>query len=155
LTFSYGQVPWLALTLAASFATYGLAKAKLGNQVSAVNSFAIEAGLLLPVAGIQLFLVANFGGGIKYLADGPWGAMGLSLYGVMTAVPLILFGLAAQHLPLRYVGFMQYLTPSIQFVLALTVFQEPMPQSRWIGFGIVWLALVILSYDLFGRKPSK
>jgi chloramphenicol-sensitive protein RarD len=66
----------------------------------------------------------------------------------MTAVPLILFGVAAHHLPLRYIGFMQYLTPTIQFILALTVFQEPMPQARWFGFGLVWLALVLLSFDL-------
>jgi chloramphenicol-sensitive protein RarD len=71
----------------------------------------------------------------------------------MTAVPLILFGLAAQHLPLRYIGFMQYLTPTIQFILALTVFNEPMPQARWIGFALVWFALVLLSIDLIRQKP--
>jgi chloramphenicol-sensitive protein RarD len=148
LTVDYGRPPWLALTLAFSFAIYGLAKAKLGNQVSAVNSFAIEAGLLLPVAMIQLWIVSLQPGGIAYLSQGPVGAVGLSLYGAMTAIPLILFGLAAQHLPLKYVGFMQYLTPSIQFVLALTVFHEPMPAVRWIGFGIVWTALAVLSVDL-------
>lgn len=154
LTIDYGRPPWLALTLAFSFAIYGLAKAKLGNQVSAVNSFAIEAGLLLPVAMIQLWIVSLQPGGIAYLSQGPVGAVGLSLYGAMTAIPLILFGLAAQHLPLKYVGFMQYLTPSIQFVLALTVFHEPMPAVRWIGFGIVWSALVILSIDLV-RNQTK
>ena len=148
LTVDYGRPPWLALTLAFSFAIYGLAKAKLGNQVSAVNSFAIEAGLLLPVAMLQLWIVSLQPSGIAYLSQGPVGAVGLSLYGAMTAIPLILFGLAAQHLPLKYVGFMQYLTPSIQFVLALAVFHEPMPAVRWIGFGIVWSALALLSIDL-------
>lgn len=155
LTFDYGRPPWLALTLAFSFAVYGLAKAKLGNQVSAVNSFAIEAGLLLPVAMIQLWIVSLQPQGISYLSHGALGAVGLSLYGAMTAIPLILFGLAAQHLPLRYVGFMQYLTPSIQFVLALTVFHEDMPPARWIGFFIVWAALAILSVDVVRQRGSK
>ncbi|MEN9608454.1 MAG: hypothetical protein RLZZ06_385 [Actinomycetota bacterium] len=155
LTFDYGRPPWLALTLAFSFAVYGLAKAKLGNQVSAVNSFAIEAGLLLPVAMIQLWIVSLQPQGISFLSHGAIGAIGLSLYGAMTAIPLILFGLAAQHLPLRYVGFMQYLTPSIQFVLALTVFHEEMPAVRWIGFGLVWAALAILSVDILRQRSSK
>ena len=155
LTFNYGQPPWLALSLAFSFAVYGLAKAKLGNAVSAVNSFALESGLLLPVAAIQLWLVSVQPAGITYLSHGVWGAIGLSFYGVMTAVPLIFFGLAAQHLPLRYVGFMQYLTPSIQFILALTVFHEPMPAARWLGFGIVWAALALLSFDLIRSKAVK
>ena len=155
LTFDYGRPPWLALTLAISFAIYGLAKAKLGNQVSAVNSFAIEAGLLLPVAMVQLWIVSIQPQGISYLSHGVVGAVGLSLYGAMTAIPLILFGLAAQHLPLRYVGFMQYLTPSIQFVLALTVFHEDMPPARWIGFFIVWAALILLSADVVRQRGSK
>ena len=154
LTFDYGRLPWLALSLAFSFAVYGLAKSKLGGQVSAVNSFALESGLLVPVAIIQLWLVALTPAGITFLTKGFWGAAGLGFYGVMTAVPLILFGLAAQHLPLRYIGFMQYLTPSIQFVLALTVFHEPMPSARWIGFGLVWFALVLLSVDLVTQKSS-
>ena len=155
LTFDYGRLPWLALSLAFSFAVYGLAKSKLGGQVSAVNSFALESGLLLPIAAIQLWLVSLTPQGISFLDQGLWGAAGLGFYGVMTAVPLILFGLAAQHLPLRYVGFMQYLTPTIQFILALTVFHEPMPAVRWIGFGLVWSALVVLSIDLLRQKGAK
>lgn len=155
LTFDYGRLPWLALSLAFSFAFYGLAKNKLGGQVSAVNSFALESGLLLPVAVVQLCFVALTPTGITFFSQGFWGATGLAFYGVMTAVPLILFGLAAQHLPLRYVGFMQYLTPTIQFVLAITVFHEPMPSARWIGFGLVWFALVLLSIDLVTQKQQK
>jgi chloramphenicol-sensitive protein RarD len=155
LTVDYGRPPWLALTLASSFAVYGLAKAKVGNQVSAVNSFAIEAGLLLPVALIQLWIVSLQPQGIAFLSRGFVGAVGLATYGALTAIPLILFGLAAQHLPLRYVGFMQYLTPSIQFVLALVVFHEPMPSARWIGFGLVWAALSILSIDLIRQQTTK
>lgn len=156
LTIDYGRPPWLALTLAFSFAFYGLAKAKLGSDVSAVNSFAIESGLLLPVAMIQLWVVSLQPTGINFLSQGAVGAIGLGLYGAITAIPLILFGVAAQHLPLKYVGFMQYLTPSIQFFLALAVFHEPMPAVRWIGFGIVWSALVVLSIDLLrGQRKTQ
>jgi chloramphenicol-sensitive protein RarD len=155
LTIDYGRLPCLALSLAFSFAVYGLAKSKLGGQVSAVNSFALESGLLLPVAIVQLWIVSLTPQGITFLTHGFWGAAGLGFYGVMTAVPLILFGLAAQHLPLKFVGFMQYLTPSIQFVLALTVFHEPMPAVRWIGFGLVWLALLLLSSDLVLNRGAK
>lgn len=155
LTFDYGRLPWLALSLAFSFAVYGLAKSKLGGQVSAVNSFALESGLLLPIAAIQLWLVSLTPQGISFFSQGFWGAAGLGFYGIMTAVPLILFGLAAQHLPLRYVGFMQYLTPTIQFILALAVFHEPMPAVRWIGFGLVWFALVVLSIDLLRQRTAK
>jgi chloramphenicol-sensitive protein RarD len=155
LTVDYGQPPWLALSLAFSFAVYGLAKSKLGGQVSAVNSFALESGLLLPIALIQLVFVAFTPQGVTFLTHGFWGAAGLAFYGVMTAVPLIFFGLAAQHLPLKYIGFMQYLTPTIQFIMALTVFHEPMPQVRWIGFGLVWLALVLLSVDLVRNRSAK
>ncbi len=155
LTFDYGQLPWLALSLAFSFAVYGLAKSKLGGQVSAVNGFALESGLLLPVALVQLWLVSLTPNGITFLSHGFWGAAGLAFYGVMTAIPLILFGLAAQNLPLRYIGFMQYLTPCIQFILALTVFHENMPPARWIGFGLVWFALVLLSTDLLRQRSTK
>jgi chloramphenicol-sensitive protein RarD len=70
----------------------------------------------------------------------------------MTAIPLILFGAAAQHLPLKVMGFMQYIAPIIQFTLGLVVFNEPMPTARWLGFGLVWLSLIILSSDLIRQR---
>jgi chloramphenicol-sensitive protein RarD len=70
------------------------------------------------------------------------------LFGLLTAVPLIFFGIAAKYLPLSYVGFLQYLTPIMQFSLALLVFHEPMPAARWVGFGLVWLGLVALTFDM-------
>lgn len=148
LTFDYGRPPFIALILAGSFGIYGLAKNKLGGKVSALNSFAIESAFVLPVAAVQLFLVHALGGGIMFASQGAAGAAGLAVYGALTAIPLILFGAAAQHLPLRFMGFMQYLTPIIQFTLGLVVFQEPMPTARWLGFGLVWVSLVILSAEM-------
>jgi chloramphenicol-sensitive protein RarD len=154
LTFDYGRPPYVALILAGSFGIYGLAKNKLGGKVSALNSFAIESGFVLPVAAVQLVLVHLIGGGIMFASQGVAGIAGLAMYGALTAIPLILFGAAAQHLPLRFMGFMQYLTPIIQFTLGLVVFQEPMPTARWLGFGLVWVSLVILSADMFKLRQK-
>jgi chloramphenicol-sensitive protein RarD len=87
-----------------------------------------------------------------FASQGALGMAGLAMYGAMTAIPLILFGAAAQHLPLKVMGFMQYIAPIIQFTLGLVVFNEPMPTARWLGFGLVWLSLIILSSDLIRQR---
>lgn len=145
LAIDYGQLPWIALALATSFGFYGLVKSKLSDQISALNSYAIESLLVIPVAVAQ---IALFSGG-QPLAFGQdfWPSVGLAFFGVMTAVPLIMFGSAAKRLPLSYIGFMQYLTPSLQFIMALVVLHEPMPAVRWIGFAIVWAGLAMLIID--------
>jgi len=97
-------------------------------------------------------LVQLIGGGIMFASQGALGMAGLAMYGAMTAIPLILFGAAAQHLPLKVMGFMQYIAPIIQFTLGLVVFNEPMPTARWLGFGLVWLSLIILSSDLIRQR---
>ena len=160
LTFDYGQLPWIALTLAGSFGIYGLAKNKIGGRVTAINSFAMEAGMLLPLAGVQLAIIAatvGSSGGIQFGQVGFWGTAGLIFFGILTAVPLIMFGTAAQLLPLRFLGFIQYTTPVLQFCLALLVLGEPMPAARWIGFGLVWIGLAVLIFDALrkSRNPSK
>lgn len=152
LTFDYGRPPWIALILAGSFGIYGLAKNKIGGKVSALNSFAFESGFLLPVALVELLLVLP--GGIQFGAAGFWGSFGLVAFGVMTAIPLILFGSAAKHLPLSWIGFMQFLTPIIQFSLGLFYFGETMPLARWFGFGLVWLALAFLSFDMAKHRQK-
>ena len=158
LSFDYGQPPWIALILAGSFGIYGLAKNKLGGRVTAINSFAIEAGMLLPLAGLQLVILAlgasSNGGGIQFGQIGFWGSAGLIFFGMLTAIPLILFGTAANLLPLRYLGFIQYTTPVLQFCLALFVLGEPMPAARWIGFGLVWIGLIVLIFDALQRNRA-
>jgi chloramphenicol-sensitive protein RarD len=154
LTFNYGQPPVIALTLALSFGIYGLAKNKLGGKVSALNSFTVETTLLLPLGIIQLVFLASiipiqFG----YAGLGP--SLGLAAYGVLTAIPLLLFGAAAKRVPLSYIGFMQYLTPTLQFLLGLFLFQEPMPAARWVGFAMVWFALSILSFDALRQLRNR
>jgi chloramphenicol-sensitive protein RarD len=146
LTFNYGQPPIIALTLALSFGIYGLAKNRLGGKVSALNSFTVETTLLLPLGIVQLVVLAGMMQ-VQFGYAGLVPSLGLAAYGVLTAIPLLLFGAAAKRVPLSYIGFMQYLTPTLQFLIGLLVFQEPMPAARWLGFVMVWFALSILSFD--------
>ena len=154
LTFNYGQPPVIALTLALSFGIYGLAKNRLGGKVSALSSFTVETTLLLPLGIVQLVVLAGMMQ-IQFGYAGLAPSIGLAAYGVLTAIPLLLFGAAAKRVPLSYIGFMQYLTPTLQFLLGLIVFQEPMPAARWLGFAMVWFALSILSFDALRQLRNR
>lgn len=155
LTYDYGAPPWVALMLAGSFSIYGLAKNKMASTISSVNSYVVESGLLLPVAALQLWLLTqNRSEQVMFWQAGLWETVGLVAFGFMTAIPLILFGEAAKRLPLSWVGLMQYLTPSLQFLIAVLVFHEPMTAGRWIGFAIVWLALSLITADALKRMKN-
>ncbi|MEN9956052.1 MAG: hypothetical protein RLY34_859 [Actinomycetota bacterium] len=152
LTLDYGRLPWMAFLLALSFGLYGLAKNKIGGQITAVNSYALESGILVPVAGVILYLV-YLADGLKFGAAGLPGSLGLIAFGFLTAIPLILFGSAAKRLPLRFVGFLQYLTPVMQFITAVFILKEPLTPVRLTGFALVWLGLALLIWD--GLRSSK
>ncbi|MFM1984579.1 MAG: hypothetical protein RL723_1014 [Actinomycetota bacterium] len=152
LTIDYGRLPWMAFLLALSFGLYGLAKNKIGGRITAVNSYALESGLLVPVAGVILYLV-YLADGLKFGAAGVTGSLGLIAFGFLTAIPLILFGSAAKRLPLRFVGFLQYLTPVMQFITAVFILKEPMTPVRLVGFALVWLGLALLIWD--GLRSSR
>lgn len=144
LSFDYGHLPWIALVLAFSFGTYGLLKKVL--DMGSLESLTTETALLAPVAGgYLLFLLLN---GQSALAQGDT-SMDLLLMstGAVTAVPLLLFGAAATRIPLSWVGLLQYVAPVLQFLIGVAVYHEPMPASRWIGFGLVWIALLVLAVD--------
>ncbi|MEY9940012.1 chloramphenicol-sensitive protein RarD [Streptacidiphilus sp. MAP5-52] len=144
LTVGYGQLPWIALTLAFSFAVYGLIKKQVG--LGGLESFAVEtAFLFLPALGYLLFLGSE--GRSTFTTHGPGHAVLLALCGVVTAVPLVAFGAAAVRVPLTTIGLLQYLAPVFQFLLGIAVFHEQMPMTRWVGFGLVWAALVLLTVD--------
>ena len=151
LTVDYGRPPWIAIILALSFGTYSLAKNRVGRNIGALQSFTIESATVLPIAIIQLIVVASVGP--VMLLSGPTEAAVLIGFGIMTAVPLILFGAAASRIPLSMIGFIQYLTPVLQFSAGYFILGEEMPPVRWIGFGLVWVSLVILTSDAFRRKP--
>ncbi|UOE42578.1 EamA family transporter RarD [Agromyces larvae] len=147
LAIGYGQLPWIALVLAFSFGFYGLIKKRVGPRVDAVSGLTLETLWLAPVAGVQLALVAATTG-LTMGTAGAWHTTLLLAAGAVTAIPLILFAAASRRLPLTQMGFIQYFAPFIQFVVGVFVLGEPMPLERWIGFALVWVALVILTFDL-------
>jgi chloramphenicol-sensitive protein RarD len=144
LTVDYGRLPWIALLLAASFGTYGLVKKTVG--MGPVESLAVETSALF-VPAMVFLLVLQVSGRSTFLTEGPGHAALLAATGVVTAVPLLAFGGSANRVPLTWLGIMQYLTPVMQFMLGILVFHEAMPPSRWIGFGLVWLGLLVISVD--------
>lgn len=145
LTVGYGQLPWIALTLAFSFGIYGLLK-KQAN-VGAVPSLLWETLVLAPVALAYLgFLEVR--GEAAFAIDGWDISFLLILLGPITALPLLAFGAAATRIPLSTLGVIQYVTPVVQFILAVTVFAEVMTPLRWVGFALVWAALVIVTVDM-------
>ncbi len=155
----YGQIPWIALILAFSFGFYGLIKKRVGGRVDAVSGLTLETMWLTPVAILQL-IVVSLTAGLTIGSDGPWHTVLLVGAGVITAVPLLFFAAASRRLPLVYMGFIQYFAPFIQFLVGVVVLNEAMPPERWIGFAIVWLALLILSVDMIaaarrGRKQAE
>ncbi|WP_395246056.1 EamA family transporter RarD [Agromyces sp. MMS24-K17] len=147
LAVGYGALPWIALVLAFSFGLYGLIKKRVGPRVDAVSGLTLETAWLAPVAVVQLVLVAATTGLTMGTVSG-WHTALLLSAGAVTAVPLLLFAAASRRLPLIQMGFIQYFAPFIQFLVGVVVLGEPMPPERWIGFGLVWVALVILAVDL-------
>ncbi|MCL3863197.1 EamA family transporter RarD [Actinotalea sp. K2] len=146
ITVGVGRLPWIALTLAGTFGAYGLIKNRVGRTVPAVASLAVETAVLSPVAlGYLLWLGAA--GTAAFGTNGTPHVLALVASGVITAVPLLLFGGAARRLPLSVVGMLQYLAPTLQFAIGVLVFAEQMPAARWWGFALVWVALVILTTD--------
>ncbi|MFG2224283.1 EamA family transporter RarD [Streptomyces sp. NPDC048644] len=141
---AYGRVPWISLVLAFTFATYGLVKK--GIKLDGVAGFSAETAIqFLPALGFLLFLGGR--GQSSFVNDGTGPALLLAGCGIATAVPLIAFGASAVRLPLTTLGMIQYLAPTFQFLLGLVVFHEAMPPERWAGFALVWLALVVLTWD--------
>lgn len=148
LAVGYGSFPWIALTLAFSFGLYGLVKKRIGSSVDALSGLVVETAVLAPVAAIAL-AVLGATGALTIGALGAGHAILMLSLGVATAVPLILFAAAARRLPLVYMGLVQYIAPILQLVVGVVLLREEMPVERWIGFGIVWLALAVLTVDVF------
>jgi chloramphenicol-sensitive protein RarD len=153
IVIGYGDFPWIALTLAFSFGFYGLIKKQVGPRLDAVGGLTLESFWLLPVAIVQLIVVATTGG-LAMGAAGPWHTVLLSLAGVITAIPLLLFAAGARRVPLTVIGLLQFIAPVLQFIIGAWLLGEPMPLERWIGFGLVWVALIVLSVDsvVFSRR---
>ena len=145
LTVAGGELPWIALVLACSFGAYGLLKKTA--RVGALEGLAVETAVLFPVTVLFVAWLGISGQG-TFGSEGPGHAGLLALSGVITAIPLLLFGAAASRIPLSTLGVMQYLTPTMQFALGIVVFREPLPAVKLVGFVLVWIALVLFTVDL-------
>lgn len=153
ISFDYGQLPWIALTLATSFTIYGYIKKTLGGGIGAMQTMTIESVVLIPFAvGVLVWLRAN-AERLTFASEGWWHAILLSMLGIVTIAPLLWFTGAATRLPLTTMGMLQFLAPIGQFVVGVFIFKEAVSQARWIGFGLVWLALILLTVDTF-RKAA-
>lgn len=141
LAVEYGHPPWVALVLAFSFGTYGLLKKQAG--VDAVESLTFETMVLAPLAlGYLIWL-----GPGRFTAEGGGHVLLLMTTGIVTAVPLLCFGAAAIRIPMTTLGLLQYLAPILQFLLGVLWKHEAMSPMRWVGFSLVWVALVIFTAE--------
>jgi len=154
LSIAGGQFPLIALSLAFSFAAYGLVKKRVGASLDAMHSLAAETAVLFPVAVVLLaVLVAR--GETTFTLDAPLHPALLLLAGVITAVPLLLFAAAARRIPLTTVGLLQFITPVLQLLCGVLLLGEHMSAARWVGFAIVWVALAVLTLDSVLARPRR
>ena len=147
-----GRVPWLGLGLAFTFSTYGLIKKTV--PLPATASLTAEGVVLAPLALAYVVVLQVLGTG-TFLGYGAGHTLLLVAAGPVTAVPLLLYGAAARRIPLTMVGTLQYITPTLQFLLGVVVFAEVMSPERWVGFGLVWVALAVFTVDLLRARPRR
>jgi len=153
LTVSYGSLPWISLVLALSFGMYGLIKKTAGLE--STHGFSLETMVLfLPALGYLLYRQSTGVG--AFVNQGPFISLLLILAGPVTSIPLLMFGYAARKIPLSMLGFIQYITPTLQFLLGVFVYLEPFPAARLVGFSLIWLALVVYSLEgvFYSRRPK-
>jgi chloramphenicol-sensitive protein RarD len=146
LTVDFGRPPWIALSLAFSFALYGLMKKRLGTSLGAFQSLTSETAVLAPIA-VALLVWLGTRGETTFTVDSPSHPLLLASAGVVTAAPLLLFAAAARRVPLVTIGLLQFITPVLQLMCGVLLLGETMRPSRWIGFAIVWIALLVLTFD--------
>ena len=144
LTIGYGSIPWSALILALTFGSYGLLRKVV--RTDALAGLTVETCILAPIAGAYL-LVAGVGGEGAFLSRGVGTDLLFMSAGVVTAVPLLLFAAAARRLKLATIGFLQYITPTLHFLLAVAVYGEPFSTTHLASFLCIWAGLACYSWD--------
>lgn len=153
LTWELGRLPWVSLILCFTFASYGAVRKKV--SVDGRIGFAIETALLFPVALIWLVWFQSTPEG-SWMGDRPVDVLLLPLAGPVTAVPLILFALAAKRLKLSTIGMMQYIAPTLQFLIAVLIFREPFGTTKAIAFCFIWTALAVFTTDsVMGDRKAR
>ncbi|MBI5923564.1 MAG: EamA family transporter RarD [Betaproteobacteria bacterium] len=152
LTWAHGSLPWIALVLAFSFALYGLIKKT--SPLGALPGLTLETGILF-LPGMAYLLFAEFHANGAFLHRGAMVDILLIGCGLVTAVPLLLFAAAAQRIPLALVGLLQYIGPTLQFLIGVLIYDEPFTSDKFIGFGLVWVALLIFAFESFLHRPAR
>ena len=152
LTFVYGRLPWIALSLAFTFGLYGFVK-KL-SPLGSLYGLTFETGLVFPVAVVYIVML-GFNGTGAFLQHSVSTNLLLIGAGIVTTIPLLLFAMAAKSIPLVIVGLLQYIAPTIQFLIGVFLYQESFDRSHLIGFSLVWLALVIFAFESYMANRTK
>ncbi len=153
LTVNYGSLPWISLVLAFSFGMYGLIKKTA--SLESMHGFSLETAVLfLPALGFLLYRGTSGEG--AFIQQGTATTLLLILAGPVTSIPLLMFGYSARSIPLSMLGFIQYIAPTLQFLLGVFVYHEPFPLSRLVGFCMIWLALLLYSIEgvRFNRRQK-
>ena len=154
LSVAAGAVPVIAITLAMSFGLYGLVKKKVGVSLQAMHSLTAETAVLAPIALVML-VVLTARGDTTFTTEGAVHTGLLVAAGVATAAPLLLFAGAARRVPLVTIGLLQFITPVLQLLCGVLLLGEHLSPSRWVGFGIVWVALAVLTVDSLRHLPRR
>ena len=147
ISIGYGSVPWLGLLVATTFGGYGLVKNRVGGAVGAVSGLSIET-LILFVPALAFILWATAAGQSTFTTEGSWHIVLMFMLGPATAVPLLLFSAAARRIPLSWVGMLQFMTPTMQFITGVWILGEEMSPARWTGFAIIWIACTLFIVDM-------
>lgn len=150
MTVSYGEFPWVAITLALSFSIYGYTKKKV--QVDPMVGLSLETVIVLPFALLYLFFFAQGGQALSVLSG--WELAGLTLSGVATALPLLFFAEGVKRLPFTVIGFIQYLSPTISLLIGVLAFGEDFTVVEMISFGLIWSALVLYSLQIVKKQKT-
>lgn len=152
LTLAFGSLPWIALTLAFSFAFYGLVKkvAPLGS----LHGLTLETIILLIPALVYLYTIGKSGNS-SFLHSGFWVTFLLLGTGLVTTIPLLLFASAAKRIPLSLIGILQYIAPTTQFLIGILIYNEVFTFKQFIGYCFVWIALIIFGLDSFAAYRAR
>lgn len=152
LTYDYGRLPWIALVLASTFAVYGIVKKTA--PLPSVDGLALETGILF-VPALAVLVLAELNGTGGFGGASPLMVLAFAGTGVVTTVPLLLFSASAKRIPLVWIGILQYIAPTLQFLLGVFVFREEVSAHTLVGFGLVWAALVLFGAEAIARRVAE
>ena len=149
--FLLGELPWITLALAFSFGTYGLLRKKV--ELDGLSGLFVETLLLLPLGLLTLAWLSSQN--LSHFTDSTYSTLLLLSSGAVTAIPLLAFAGAARRLKLSTVGFLMYINPTIQFLIALYIFHEPLSTAKLLSFVMIWVALALYSWSAWVGRERK